>query len=111
DNNLLLAGAGTGKTSVMVGRAGYLIKSAQARANEILMLAFANKAAAEMQERIDHRLGKSGITASTFHKLGKEIIARVEGQQPSLTPLAEDDRALAQQVNQWFEEHLKTSAY
>lgn len=111
DNNLVLAGAGTGKTSVMVGRAGYLIKSGQAQAGDILMLAFANKAAAEMQERIDHRLGKCGITASTFHKLGKEIIARVEGQQPSLTPLAEDDKALALQVNQWFEAHLKTPSY
>src|SRR5690606_3200395 len=107
DNNLVLAGAGTGKTSVMVGRDGYLLKSGQAQASEILMLAFANKAAAEMQERIDHRLGKCGITASTFHKLGKEIIAKVEGQQPSLTPLAEDDKALALQVNRWFEEHLK----
>lgn len=111
DNNLVLAGAGTGKTSVMVGRAGYLIKSAQAQASEILMLAFANKAAAEMQERIDHRLGKCGITASTFHKLGKEIIAKVEGQQPSLSPLAEDDKALALQVSQWFEEHLKAPVY
>ena len=111
DNNLVLAGAGTGKTSAMVGRAGYLIKSGQAQASEILMLAFANKAAAEMQERIDHRLGSCGITVSTFHKLGKEIIARVEGQQPSLTPLAEDDRALALQVIQWFEEHLKKPAY
>lgn len=111
DNNLVLAGAGTGKTSVMVGRAGYLIKSGQAKASEILMLAFANKAAAEMQERIEHRLGKCGITASTFHKMGKEIIASVEGQQPSVTPLAEDEKALALQVNQWFEEHLKTPAY
>jgi len=111
DNNLVLAGAGTGKTSVMVGRAGYLMHSGQTKASEILMLAFANKAAAEMQERIDKRLGKCGITASTFHKLGKDIIAKVEGRQPSLTPLAEDDRALALEVNQWFEEHLKTPSY
>jgi DNA helicase-4 len=111
DNNLVLAGAGTGKTSTMVGRAGYLLTSGQAKAADVLMLAFANKAAVEMQERIDHRLGKCGITASTFHKLGKEIIAKVEGQQPSLTPLAEDDKALARQVSQWFEVHLKTPAY
>jgi DNA helicase-4 len=111
DNNLVLAGAGTGKTSVMVGRAGYLIKSGQARACDILMLAFANKAAAEMQERIDNRLGRCGVAASTFHKLGKDIIAKVEGQQPSLTPLAEDDRQLALQVNQWFEKHLKVRSY
>lgn len=111
DNNLVLAGAGTGKTSTMVGRAGFLIASGQARAADILMLAFANKAAKEMQERIDHRLGKCGITTSTFHKLGKAIIAKVEGEQPSLTPLAEDDKALARQVSQWFEQHLKTPDY
>ncbi|MBN0238145.1 UvrD-helicase domain-containing protein, partial [Pseudomonas aeruginosa] len=111
DNNLVLAGAGTGKTSTMVGRAGFLMASGQARAADILMLAFANKAAKEMQERIDHRLGKCGITTSTFHKLGKTIIAKVEGEQPSLSPLAEDDKALAWQVSQWFEQHLKTPDY
>ncbi|WP_164106644.1 UvrD-helicase domain-containing protein, partial [Stenotrophomonas maltophilia] len=42
DNNLVLAGAGTGKTSTMVGRAGFLMASGQARAADILMLAFAN---------------------------------------------------------------------
>ena len=111
DNNLVLAGAGTGKTSTMVGRAGYLIESGQAQAGEILMLAFANMAAAEMQERIDQRLGSCGVTASTFHKLGRGIIAAVEGQQPSLTPLAEDDKMLAWQVNQWFEAHLQTTEF
>ncbi len=64
-----------------------------------------------MQERIDHRLGKCGITTNTFHKLGKTIIAKVEGEQPSLSPLAEDDKALAWQVSQWFEQHLKTPDY
>lgn len=111
ENNLVLAGAGTGKTSTMVSRAGYLINSGQAKGEEILMLAFANKAAKEMQERIEHRLGNLGITASTFHKLGKDIIADVEGQQPSLTPLADDEKALVWQVNQWFEVHLKEPTY
>ncbi|WP_052750118.1 UvrD-helicase domain-containing protein [Arsukibacterium sp. MJ3] len=111
DNNLVLAGAGTGKTSTMVGRAGYLLQSGQAQADEVLMLAFANKAAAEMQERIKKRLGDCGITASTFHKLGKDIIATVEGKQPSLTPLADDEKLLARQVNDWFEQHLKQADY
>jgi len=111
DNNLVLAGAGTGKTSTMVGRAGYLIKSGQANGNEILMLAFANKAAVEMQERIELRLPDCSITCSTFHKLGKSIIASVEGQQPALTPFAEDEKGLAKQVSQWFESHLETPEY
>lgn len=111
DNNLVLAGAGTGKTSVMVGRAGYLLKSKQAKPRQILMLAFANKAATEMQERIDSRLGKTGITASTFHKLGKDIITRVEGKQPALSPLAEDDKLFAWYVNNWHAQHLEDPAY
>ncbi len=111
DNNLVLAGAGTGKTSTMVGRAGFLLQSGQARPEQILMLAFANKAAAEMQERIEKRLGDCGITASTFHKVGKDIIVAVEGKQPSLSPLVEDQKALAAQVNRWFEAHLTTPVY
>ncbi|MEE2025864.1 UvrD-helicase domain-containing protein [Alkalimonas mucilaginosa] len=111
DNNLVLAGAGTGKTSTMVGRAGYLVQSGQARADEILMLAFANKAALEMEQRLEERLGDCGIKASTFHKLGKDIIASVEGKQPSLTPLADDAKLLAKQVHDWFEQHLQQPAY
>ena len=111
DNNLVLAGAGTGKTSTMIGRAGFLLASKQTQPAQILMLAYARKASQEMQERIDQRLGDCGITVNTFHKLGKEIIAQVEGAQPSLTPLVEDDKALAWQVNQWFETRLKDKAY
>ena len=59
-NTLVLAGAGTGKTSTLMGRVAYLIQSQQARADEILMLAFAVEAADEMQERgeflLDSRL-------------------------------------------------------
>ena len=111
DNNLVLAGAGTGKTSVMVGRAGYLIESGQARPDEILMLAFGSKAASEMQGRITLRLGNCGVTASTFHKIGKDIVAAVEGCQPSVTPLADDDRLLAAHVNAWYEAHMLNPAY
>jgi DNA helicase-4 len=111
DNNLVLAGAGTGKTSTIIGRAGYLVKSGQAKPEEILMLAFGNKAAKEMQERINATFGDCGMTASTFHKLGADIITAVEGKRTSLTPLAEDERKLVKQVDQWFELHLKDKDY
>ena len=55
DNNLLLAGAGTGKTSVMVGRTGYLLNSQQANSSEILLLAYGRKAADEMDQRIKNK--------------------------------------------------------
>ena len=111
DNNLVLAGAGTGKTSAMVGRAGFLVKSGQAQPEQILMLAFANKAAREMQERLDERVEEKGVVASTFHKLGKDIIASVEKVQPSISPLATDGALLEKHVDQWFETLLAIPTY
>ena len=91
DNNLVLAGAGTGKTSTMVGRAGYLMASGQAKPGQILMLAYGNKAAGEMQERQDERLAKlcdqGTPKIKTFHALGLEIIGKATGTKPSITPL------------------------
>lgn len=63
DHNLVLAGAGTGKTSTMIGRAGYLLASGQAQSDELLMLAFARKAAKEMQERQDSACGRGSKEA------------------------------------------------
>jgi len=74
DNNLVLAGAGTGKTSTMIGRAAYLLKSGRAQDSDILMLAFGRKAADEMQERIAEKIPGATVMAATFHSLGLAII-------------------------------------
>ena len=102
DNNLLLAGAGTGKTSVMVGRAGYLLNSGQAQNNDILLLAYGRKAADEMDERIRDKLATDKISATTFHSLGLNIIAQVEGNKPTLSILAEDEKTKYSWVQQHF---------
>ena len=57
DATLVLAGAGSGKTSVITAKAGYLIKAGIRQPEEILLLAFARGAAAEMSERIAERCG------------------------------------------------------
>ncbi|MBN2782424.1 MAG: UvrD-helicase domain-containing protein, partial [Campylobacterales bacterium] len=67
--NLIIASAGTGKTSTIVGRIAYLLNSG-IKPNEILLLTFTNKAAAEMVERVAHFFGNSvasKIEAGTFH--------------------------------------------
>ena len=67
--NLIIASAGTGKTSTIVGRIGFLI-SKGVQPQEILLLTFTNKAAAEMVERVAEYFGKeiaSKIDAGTFH--------------------------------------------
>jgi len=111
DNNLILAGAGTGKTSVMIGRVGYLIQSGKARPNDVLMLAFGRKAADEMDERIKERLGIDTVKASTFHALGLSIVAQVEGGKPSITPYEENEKRLVAQIDQWFHALLDTPEY
>ena len=103
DNNLLLAGAGTGKTSVMVGRTGYLINSLKANHSDILLLAYGRKAADEMDERIKDKLQTDKVKATTFHSLGLNIIAQVEGGKPSLSLFAEDEKAKSKWIQACFE--------
>lgn len=98
DRNLVLAGAGTGKTSTMIGRVGYLLASEQVKPENILMLAFAKKAAEEMQERQDKclrpMLQHAMPTIKTFHALGLDVIGTVEGKWPTMSVFAEDNAAL-----------------
>ena len=111
DNNLVLAGAGTGKTSTMVGRAGFLLESEQAQPKDILMLAFGRKASKEMQERTHDRIKRDDLSISTFHKLGIKIISKVEGAKPSLSKYAEDEKLFLKDVNLWVNEFLKEDVY
>ncbi len=100
DATLILAGAGSGKTSVIVAKAAYLIQRAVRQPDEILLVAFGNDAAKEMATRVEERCGSS-VDARTFHALGYGIIREVEGQAPALTPHASDDvqfRALLRDI-------------
>jgi DNA helicase-4 len=88
DNTLVVAGAGTGKTSVVVGKVGYLVKRQRVPPHEILLLAYNRAAAKEMQTRVDERIGVD-LKVSTFHALGLNIIGSAEGRKPSLSRLVE----------------------
>lgn len=73
---LLLAGAGSGKTSVLTTRVAYLIKERGIDPRNIVAITFTNKAAKEMKERIIKQVGSVGynIQISTFHSFGLRII-------------------------------------
>lgn len=92
DHNLVLAGAGSGKTSVLVARAGYLIASQKALPEEILMLAFGRMASEEMNARMRAKVSDR-VKVATFHSLGTEIIRQVEHERPNVSPIALDDKA------------------
>lgn len=90
DNRVLVvASAGSGKTSTMVAKAGYALHRKLFDAPEILLLAFNSDAAEELQTRIRERLSPLGlpadsIRARTFHAFGLDVIGQATGTRPTL---------------------------
>ena len=84
---LIIAGAGTGKTTVITERVKHLISAGLAQPEEILALTFTEKAAREMEERIDQALpyGYTQMWVMTFHSFCDRVL-RDEGLHIGLSP-------------------------
>ena len=96
DATLVLAGAGTGKTSVIVGKVAHLVRNQDVSPDEVLVLAFNRKAADEIRGRLLGDLSEAHV--HTFHSFGRRVIAESESA-PSISKLAEDDLALKRAVD------------
>jgi DNA helicase-2/ATP-dependent DNA helicase PcrA len=83
---LIVAGAGSGKTSVLTRRIASLLRNKEAWPSQILAITFTNKAAGEMRERVEHLIGDSarGMWISTFHSACVRILRR-EAEQFGFT--------------------------
>ncbi|MCO4799154.1 MAG: DNA helicase Rep [Colwelliaceae bacterium] len=94
---LVLAGAGSGKTGVICQKIAYLIQKCDYKARNIAAVTFTNKAAREMKERVVNMLDKSltrGLTVSTFHSLGLDIVRKeikTLGYKPGFTLFDDQD--------------------
>jgi DNA helicase II / ATP-dependent DNA helicase PcrA len=102
---LIIAGAGTGKTRMITRRIGWLINQGLAKTDQILALTFTDKAAKEMQERVDILMpyGYTDIWISTFHAFGDRILREnslIAGLNPDFKVLAQPEAAV------FFREHL-----
>ncbi|MCZ6743678.1 MAG: UvrD-helicase domain-containing protein, partial [Alphaproteobacteria bacterium] len=101
---LVLAGAGTGKTRVLITRLAHILATGRAFPGQNLAVTFTNKAAREMFERVEGLVGASaqGLWLGTFHAIGVRILRRhaeLVGLKPSFTILDTDDQIrLAKQV-------------
>ncbi|MFA6533143.1 MAG: ATP-dependent DNA helicase [Patescibacteria group bacterium] len=84
---LIIAGAGTGKTSVIVEKIKFLVKKKLAKPEQILALTFTEKAASEMEERVDQAMpyGYFQMNISTFHAFAEQIL-KENGYQIGLSP-------------------------
>ncbi len=116
DRNLVLAAAGTGKTSVIVAKALDLIQTCRAEPSEVLILAYNNAAAKELQERISARANKIGTGTKdlpkikTFHGLGRKILLETN-ITPTLSRFTEDRKALEAWATEWFVDTIKRSEH
>lgn len=113
DRQLLIAAAGSGKSSTIVAKIGYLIQRGWLRPEQILALAFNKDAATELGERCQRRLSDlpdiDKIQAKTFHSFGYELIGKCRGKKPRLSPTASDDRSRLQLLRTLTQEAIATS--
>jgi len=90
DAVMVVAAAGSGKTSTMVAKTGYALHEKLATPQQILLLAFNRATANEVGERITEQLRAvpdvDKVRSNTFHAFGIEVIAKATGKKPSLAP-------------------------
>ena len=101
DRILVLAGAGSGKTLTIAAKVKYLCEQKSVEPKDILLLSFTKKSAKEMTDRIQGKLGIQ-VEASTFHKLGLDIIKLADGARPEVS----DENELGSFVHDFFENEL-----
>lgn len=90
DAVMVVAAAGSGKTSTMVAKTGYALHEGLATPEQILLLAFNKITAEEVGQRIAEQLKGvpqvEKVRSNTFHAFGIDVIAKATGKKPSLAP-------------------------
>ena len=103
---LVLAGAGTGKTTVVVTKIAHLVHNEGVDPKQILVLAFNKKAQAEIRDRLTKEL--SAVDVATFHAFGRRVVADCEQTQPNLSKMATDEKAKREAIEEYLKELTKS---
>ena len=107
-NHLVVAGAGTGKTTTILGKVKYLLATDACKPDEILVLSFTNAAASEMNARLAKETNLD-IRVSTFHKLGLDIIRKAEAKTP-LIYKGDSRKFIREQIDRCLKPSLSLSS-
>lgn len=109
DNTLVVAGAGTGKTTTILGKLAYLTDRLRISPEDILLLSFTGKAVEELESRVKKCFGDINIEVRTFHGFGLSVLGKVLGLKPSIAFENSADRQ--EWINVKFEKLLATPNY
>jgi DNA helicase-4 len=99
-SNLIIAGAGSGKTLTILGKVKYLLEQKKVKPDNILLLSFTKKTVDELNERLKN-IGLE-TRATTFHKLGYDIIKRYQNTTPAVT----NENTLSKIIKIYLKEEL-----
>ena len=103
-SNLIVAGAGSGKTLTILGKVKYLIEQKNVKPENILLLSFTKKTVDELNERLKN-IGL-GARATTFHKLGYDTIKKHQKKALAVT----NENTLSKVVKEYLEEEIYNNA-
>lgn len=106
DHNLVIAGAGSGKTTTVAGKVAYAINRLKLKPEEILLITFTRKASEEMQDRIKKKMGIN-IEVNTFHSFGRKVIGKVTQDMPHVI----EERQFYTEMKNIFTELMEQPGY
>jgi len=102
DNRVLtVAGAGTGKTSTVIGKVKYLLDRQWCKPEEILLLSFSKDAVNEIESRLKEN-GNDAVNTMTFHKLGLEIIKDATGKKAAIFDVDNLSSSISRYLTEMF---------
>lgn len=109
---LILAGAGSGKTTVLVSRTGQILSHEDISAKQVCVLTFTNKAAKELKQRVLNRLGTgaSDLATGTFHSFGLKILRKYAKDVGLAHGFGVIDQGDSQEILKELASHIKNSA-